>query len=231
MKFSIFNPSKKRPDDMLPDGWQFYSRPNNLELPGTIFRIDRDGKRFIVDHLRPQTSSSPEPGGSKVESIATKTGVVARLLGLEPLSTDLSAGRTKVLQYEITGPVRVSTSDAQIDKVLTPALKALKYLPKNRYYVVREVRSATALRFTLTSEQIGELGAKAAVMTGVQAGITFSEKNAGTYELTQAFPERLGVMFLPDEILPARAGLSRGPATLGRQPVTRVLDWSEADAT
>jgi hypothetical protein len=228
MKFPFFKTKPKPPDAVLPTGWQFYSRPNNLEPPGTIFRIRNDGTRFIVKRLDPKIDTSPEPGAAKIESIESKMGVVARLLGLESLSTDVSAGITRVLRYEISKPFRLSTTDEAMDLVLKPALHELAFKPGYRYYIIREMRSAAALRFTLSKEDVGDLGVKATLVPGINAGVSFSEKAAGTYELSQTFPQRLGVMFLPDEIVPVRAALAGDRAELGRVPVQEVLDWVES---
>ena len=229
MAFSLFRKAQKRPDNMLPDGWQFYSRPTNLEPPGTIFRIDPEGKRFIVDRLKPVVDTGPEPGASKVESIEAKAGVLARLVGLQPLNANVSAGAAKILEYEIREPVRESTTDVQMDAVLKPYLAKMEFRPNQRYYIIRDARSATAMKYQLSNEQLGEIGGEATVNAVVDANVKLSAKREGRYELAQAFPERLGVMFLPEEIAPVRAGLGAGAAELGRVPVKRALEWVEPE--
>lgn len=229
MPFSFLRNKRKRPDDMLPVGWQFYSRPTNLEPPGTVFRIDNEGRRFIVERLKPTIERGPEPGAAKVQSIETKIGVLARLLGLKSAGADIHAGSAKTLQFEIAGPVRESTSDVEIDRVLKPFLGTMEFRANNRYYVVRETRSATAMKFILSDEQLGQIGGKAAIAVIGEMGLTLSARSVGISELTHAFPERLGVMFLPDEIAPVRAGLAAGETELGRIPLGSVLDWVEPD--
>jgi len=225
-----FTRKQKRPDNMLPAGWQFYSRPNNLEQPGTIFRIDSEGKRFIVERLKPEVERGPEPGASKTESIEAKVGVLARFIGIEAASADVSGSTSRTLEFQLTSPVRESTTDLHMDAVLKPFLAHMELRPKNRYFVVREVRTATEMKFRLTDGQLGEIGGKAAMTPAITAGAKLSAKSGGVSELTQAFPERLGVMFLPEEIAPLSSGLGgRGGVTeLGRVPVTAALDWVDA---
>jgi hypothetical protein len=229
MAFS-FRRQQKRPDNMLPPGWQFYSRPTNLEGPGTVFRIDKDGTRFIVGRLAPVTDSGPEPGMSKVESIEMKIGIMARLLGLEAWNADVSGSKVKTLEFELTRPVRESTTDQNMDAVLKPFVAGMEFRPKNRYFVVREVRSAEAMKYRLSNDQLGELGGKAAVSAVLTVGTTLSAKSADVYDLAQTFPERLGVMFLPEEIVPATSALGgrETETELGRVPVERTLDWVES---
>ena len=81
MGFSLFRKVQKRPDNMLPDGWQFYSRPTNLAPPGTIFRIDPEGRRFIVDRLKPVVDSGAEPGIAWARAACCTASASARKIG------------------------------------------------------------------------------------------------------------------------------------------------------
>jgi hypothetical protein len=135
-----------------------------------------------------------------------------------------------MLEFEIIEPERQSTTDLNIDAVLKPFFRAMEFRQNNQYYVIREARSATAMTYRLTSAQFGELGGKAAVTAAVELGMKLEAKGEGVYELLQKFPERLAVMFLPEELAPVRAGLGAGVTELGRVPVTSVLEWIDAAA-
>lgn len=226
MAFSLFSNKQKRPDDMLPAGWQFYSRPTNLEPPGTVFRIDSNNTRYIVDRLQPKVDEGAEPGAAKTQSIETKIGMLGRLFGVQA-GANIGGGAAKAVQFEITEPVRVSTSDTEIDKVLKPFLATMEFRPKNRYYLIRETRTATAMKFLLSDEQLAEIGGEGVIAAAGQASVKLGAQAKGYAELTQAFPERLGVMFLPEEIAPVSAGLAARGTELGRIPVTSVLEWEE----
>ena len=229
MAFSLFGSRRKRPDDFLPPGWQFYSRPTNLEPPGTVFRIDHEGRRFIVANLRPTIARGGEPGASKVERMETKAGFVARLLGLQPLGAHAGGGTARAFRFQIVDPVRESTSDEEMDKVLGPWLESMAFRKQNRYFVIRESRSASAMTFLLSDEEVGAIGGKLAIVAAAEGGLTLAARSTETSEITQAFPERLGVMFLAEEIAPVVAALAGGEAALGRVAVSAVLDWVEAE--
>lgn len=228
MAFSLFRNKGKRPDDLLPAGWHFYSRPTNLEPPGTIFRIDSEGRRFIVERLMPKIDRGPEPGVVKVQSIRAKFGMVARLFGLELPGLKVGSASISVLQFELTDPERASTNDAEMNRVMTPFLKAMEFRSNNRYYIIRESRSATAMKFVLADDQLAQVGGRAAVASkGVD--ISISASKSGVMDLSKKFPQRLGVMFLPEEITQVRAGLAAGDAQLGRISVNYTLNWVEPD--
>jgi hypothetical protein len=177
--------------------------------------------------LNPHIDKGTEPGASKVERVEAKTGVLARLVGLEPMTANVSAGKARIVEFEITEPVRESTTDVQIDKVLKPFLARMQFRPDHRYYVIREARYATAMKYRLSDEQLGEIGGQARVSAVVEAGVILSAKSGGTYDLSHVFPERLGVMFLPEELAAVSAGLAAGESKLGRVPVRVPLDWVE----
>lgn len=229
MGFSIFRKKPKRPDNMLPSGWQFYTRPNNSEPPGAIFRIDSHGTKYRVHQLKPKIDISHEPGASKIEKIDTKIGILARILGLEQISAKLSGGKVRILEFEIVEPVRYSTTDVEIDKVLKPYLTKMEFKKKNTYYIIRESRSATNMKYRLSDDQFGEIGGNAKLTDTAKAGLKISAKSEGINEICQDFPERLGVMFLPEEIAPVRQSLAAGEIELGRVPVKKVLEWTEPD--
>src|SRR5437870_4068400 len=86
--------SAPSPPPLLSAGWQFYSRPTELEPPGTIFRIDRSKRRYMVDTLKVPTERGDEAVGRREESVQAEMGMVARLLGLGP-RVDIDAEHTE----------------------------------------------------------------------------------------------------------------------------------------
>jgi esterase/lipase superfamily enzyme len=229
MAFSLIRPRQNRPDDMLPAGWQLYSRPTNLEPPGTVFRIDAQGRRSIVERLKPAIDRWPEPGTARTQSIETTISALARLLGIESPRPAIPRGGTRVLRFEIANSMRESTGDAEISEALKPVLENMEFRAKNRYFLVREVRAASAITFLLSDEEMEELGGDTAIVAMGKAGVTISAREAGVSEVTKTFAERLGVMFLPEEIALVRAGLAAEEAALGSIPVNSTLDWVDPD--
>jgi esterase/lipase superfamily enzyme len=229
MAFTLFGKKGRQPDDLLPPGWQFYSRPTSLEPPGTVFRIDPDGRRFIVTQLTPAVLRGPEPGASRIERIETRMSVLARLFGLQPMGVRLAAGTVKTLRFQIIEPVRTSTTDAVMDDVLRPFVAAMEFRKGNRYFVIRETRSATAMIYFLSKEEIGEVGGEAAIIAAGEGDVTLGVGSADLSEVTQSFPERLDVMFLADEIRPVVANLGAGEDALGRAAVAAPFDWVDPE--
>jgi hypothetical protein len=217
------------PAGALPPGWQFYSNPTTLEAPGTVFRIDPDRRRYIVDSLNVVIQSGEEAVGSVEESVAASTNMVARFIGLPNIESSMGAQKTEHFAYEITNPVMEVISDVELEKSLPSFLKALDFRRGNRYFVIRQARKASAMRYRLTRGQIDNFGGEASVGKQLTAqGKVFSSDSSGKYTLEQDFKTPMRVVFLPEEIKPLTAGLAAEKPQLGLVPVKEPLRWEDA---
>lgn len=216
---------------LLP-GWQFYSNPTSTDPPGTVFRIDPEGRRYIVDTLTVATQSGDEAAGTVEEAVNANVGMVARLVGLGDTEASLSAQKTERFEYGISDPVREYVSDAELGKVLPAFLDALDYRKGHRYFVIRETRKASAMRYSLTQQQVNDFGGKASVSEKLSAeSKLFSSDSSGRYTLKQTFKMPMRVMFLPEEIRAVGAGLAAEAPQLGLLPVKEALHWEDAPQT
>lgn len=228
MPFRVVRDRASRAEELLPQGWQLFARPTNLEPPGTIFRIDSNGARYIVQRLEVTITTGAEPGEVFQRSIETRLSLVARLLGLVP-GMEASARRTEAIAFEIGHPVRQSTTDVDIERALAPVLADFPFKAGNRYFIIRETRTATSMRYRLTQGQALALGADGLPVGAGAISASVEASTDGFTSIEQTFPEPLAVMFLPEEITPVRSGLADDVASLGRVAVRAPLEWGEPD--
>lgn len=215
---------------LLDPGWQFYSRPTELEPPGTIFRIDAERRRYIVDTVPVQTQVGAEAFGRHEESVDASLGVVARFFGVKGVNAKLGGTKTERLVFELDEVAREVADDADLDAALAPVLGALQYRADNRYFVIRECRKAKRISHHLTRGQVTDLGGEVSVAEQTKLeGTLFREKDDGDYVLEKSFEQPLRVMFLPEEIEPATAGRTKAMPGLRRVPVQEPLHWEEAE--
>lgn len=226
MPFSLFGRNTIKPE-ILEEGWQLYAKPTTLEPVGTLFRIDDAGRRFMVDQVVVETQEGAEAVAKVKQQVQANLGFFARFLGLDSFSATLGGKDTETMEFEIVNPLRQTTFDAAMDKAMTPVVASLKYRADNRYYVIRETRSATAMTYRLTQAQLGEIGGDMSLAVALGASAKISAGQGGLYEISQTFPDRMRVMFLAEEIAPVKAGLSGSQPMLGRIPVRHPLVWSE----
>ena len=227
MPISLFGKDKRKPAEILEEGWLLYAKPTTLEPVGTLFRIDDEGLRFMVDQIAVEVQVGAEAVAKVQQRVQANIGFFARFLGLDNYSGKISAKNSETLEFEIIDPERQSTFDAAMDRALDPILKDLKYRADNRYYVIRETRSATAMVYRLTQDQLGEIGGKASISVALHASATVKAEQGGLYEINQTFPERMRVMFLAEEIAPVKSGLAGDQPVLGRLPVRHPLVWTD----
>lgn len=227
-----FNFFRRRKDERsmssnpLPEGWQFYDKPTTLEPPGTVFRIDRDNKRYIVDHLKIGSRKGEEAFGRIQRSIVAKASIIASFLGLTNLSLSGEAGKNEQVVFEMQNLMREYLTDMDIDPVIKPFLEELDYRVKNKYYIIRDATSANEIDFQLSNNQVFSLGGEASLNEAISVkGEIVSAKKGGLYILQQKFDKPMRIMFLPEEIKPISAGLGGKGPELGLVPVKGVLDW------
>jgi hypothetical protein len=227
MPISLFGGKKRKPASLIEEGWQLYAKPTTLEPVGTLFRIDDEGRRFMVDQIAVDTEQGAEAGSKLIQQVRANIGFFARFLGLDSYGGKLAGENVETLEFEIVEPIRQVAFDAAMDRALEPVLATLKYRADNQYYVIRETRSVKAMTYRLTRAQLGEIGGEASLAIALGAGAKIGAGREGLFEISQTFPERMRVMFLAEEIAPVKAGLAGEPPILGRMPVRHPLVWTE----
>lgn len=227
MGFFFGKKKGESPTPGLETGWQFYSKPTSTDPPGTIFRIDPHGVRYAVDKLDVKIENSVEGGGKTVHSGKTSVSIFARFLDATLIGAEAKGDKTNKLEFEINEPQLERTTDVEIKKVIDPYLVTFNFKQGNRYFIIREARSASSMTYRITEGQLVELGGKGTITADIGAGATVGNQKDGLQEIHQKFPERMRVMFLPEEIAPIGANLGTAGPKLGLLPVRETLEWRE----
>ena len=221
---------KKKPQkqscQILQTGWQFYHRPTTLEPIGTVFRIDPNRRRFIVDKLDVESRRGKEVSEYLEDQIELGAGILARLVGVGP-EADTNAKIAEKIIFSLIEPEREVTTDRALDDVLQPFLQSLNYRIDNRYFLIRECRWAKAMIYRLSKERIIALGGEATVNEALKVKGKLNAVREGFFEINCTFEEAMQVMFLPEEVQPISAGLGSGVPELGLVPVNEPLVWEE----
>jgi len=212
---------------LLGAGWQFYSRPTELEPPGTVFRIDSGKRRFMVDTLEVATQKGEEAVGRRRESVDANMGIVARFFGLGP-KLEVDAEHTETFAFELKRASRQFVEDADLDAVLDPWLKQHELRPGSRYFVIRDTISGNEITFHLDRRQVDNFGGEGSLTEAAKLeGNLHTSTSKSDYLLQQTFDMPMRIMFLPEELRPLTRGLAE-ETVIGRRPVTKQLYWEEA---
>jgi len=228
IRFSgLKNNELKKPAQILESGWQFYSKPTTLEPPGTVFRIDQSGRKYIVGELELIPIEGKEVIGTTEQVIEAEISVVAKILGKTNPDLKSTGRKIEKLRFEMIGAVREITTDNVIDDVLNNFKKKVRYRKDDRYFVIREARSAKELTYTLTENVVHELGGEGSFKEIADVKGNFFHKEGDAYILEQKFSTPMRVMFLPEEILMVGLSLSGETPEFETVPVKEVLIWTE----
>jgi hypothetical protein len=218
------------PSEILEAGWQFTPKPTarGHEPPGTIFRIDRQKRRYLVERLNVPVNTAREAFGKSEVVIETRMSILAGFLGLSLIRPGGSSRFTQKLNLQLTDPIRETTADVDIDPALDEFKPRLRYRADNRYFVIRAARLASGMIYLLSREQkdiIEGLSEQEAMKLKVQS----VRRQKNSYHLQQNFPEIMQVMFLAEEIGPIRTEFVGRQPELGVFPVTEILEFDDGE--
>ena len=122
---TLIDPRASAPAAGPERGWQFYARPTSLEPPGTIFRIDNQGLRFLVTEIKPQITMGTEAFGTQSVAVRTNARILARFVGGR---TEAMAGqqgeRLETLEFEMFDVQKEATTDMAILELLAVSGRA-----------------------------------------------------------------------------------------------------------
>jgi hypothetical protein len=212
----------------LPPGWQFYSNPTTLEPPGTVFRIDEQGRRYVVNILKVAPVSGSEAVGKLDRIIEVDATSLVRFWGVVGKLTSSGSGTyTDKLKFSMDDTVREVTTDVAIEDVIRNFAKKIAYKKNNRYFVIREAMSAKNIDYTLSEGILARVGGEGSLKAMLSGRGNVSLKKGKEYTLEQKFTQRMRVLFLPEEIVPAPRFLSGEGPFFETQPVKEILKWED----
>jgi len=183
---------------VLPAGWQFTDRPTTLDVPGTVFRLDRDGVRHGVTTIRDvQILRGLEEDFRRQLKANASVGVVAQFIGV---SLSVAAKKIESFVFELAGITHEYTEDKDVDSRVGPALADISIRPHERYFIVREALQATGMTYLLSEQQVADFGGTAEIQRLTAKGDLVKIEQSGQTELQKTFTQSMRVMFLAEEL-------------------------------
>jgi hypothetical protein len=224
----LLDGKRKVAKQVLDPGWQFYSKPTTMEPPGSLFRIDAEGVRYQVGRMEVELQTGKEVMGRVQRRTEVDSRVLAGITGLRRGVQAEGTGRaTESIQFEMIDTQREVLTDLAIDALLTQFKRTVTPRKGNRYFVIREARSASEMRYTISEESASRMGGDVALTRSLKAEGHAFVKTGSEYNIEQKFQERMRVMFLPEEIVISGASLSGLPPEFEVVPVRWTLTWKE----
>jgi len=217
----------KPPIDILSAGWQFYDNPTTLDAPGTIFRIDSNKKKFTVHIYNLPIITGDEVYAERTESVKTKSGIFAKFIGLKNIpDIGFGTGSNKSIAFSIKDVKREVTTDQAVNNILKDLWSKIEYKTDNRYYIIRETKSATQIKFIVNNDILADFGGEKSFTKYISGRVDLKYEKKGDLILNQELPKRMRVLYLVDEIL-IQPSLSGKPPEATLVPVNDVLVWTD----
>jgi hypothetical protein len=215
-----------QPPELYPE-FQMFPSARTFDPPGSIFRVNRDGVRFDVADISSEIKSAKGE-----EDIPDQTGrrrvegnVIANLLKGNT-SSALSAAGTYDVSLKLSGVVRETTSDLNLDKALSLALKQVALRSDNRYYVIRETIAVREVDFELSTTDLKSVSAKIGTKPAGDDKVDIRQQGSTSTTLVGHYDRPYRLFYKVEEVQFTSSGLS-GDLEISRQPVTARLDWHE----
>lgn len=184
------------------EGFEAFATPRTFDGPGTIYRIDPDGKRFLVATIKLKTSGGAEvvPKYSSTRDLSLNQllesiGANAAALPAKATSELSSKSSTTI---EATKAFRAISSDDDVTAALSAWATSAKPRPGSTYYLVRETISTNSLSYKVNRSWLANLALDIQALK--VAGYKGEGKTAGedTLELNTQFEQMMNVWYKAD---------------------------------
>jgi hypothetical protein len=171
----------------LPNGFSCPVIPTGLSPPGTVYRETPEGTVFTVyvpnpaPPLRSSSFGNITSSGQK----EVKASLVAKLIKL-PVSANASADTKYTVTQNYTGTVFLDTTDSDVQPIIDKAKQLSPPMANDKYYIVREVMSATGIEYAFNKDISDSFGATIPVKV-VQVNPNASYTNTGKFSYNVTF--------------------------------------------
>jgi hypothetical protein len=215
-----------RPAELFPD-FQMFPSARTFDPPGSIFRINHDGIRYDVADISSEVATT---GG--FEDIPDQTGrrrVDGNFLGgllNDRASGSVSASGSYIVSLKVSGAVRESTSDLNLDRALALALKEVSLRTDNRYFIIRETIAVRQVDYELATADLESVAAKVGVTPASNSKVALKQLDSGSSALIGRYETPYRLFYKVEQIQFNSNGLN-GDLKLSREPVRKVLDWRD----
>jgi hypothetical protein len=196
------------------EGFDSFATPRSFDGPGTIYRIDNDGKRFLVTTIQLKSSGGEEQISKYTSTRELSLSNVLETIGVKAdalpaaVKAELSAKSNVTVDATKASRLRVADEDREA-AVAAWAAKA-KPAPGSVYYLIRETVGTKSLKYTVGRGWLASLGLDVkALNTAGYKGEAKAAANDGL-ELDAQFDQPLYVWYKAEKLV-LNSALGAGP--------------------
>lgn len=196
-------------------GWSLFPYPRENYGPGTIVRVDANGIGHRVTSLpRSNVSNRDESITSPMRRSASFDRLARLIVGDDPSRRELATRQREdasvvtfdvelepAVRYERIEPAKGETFESRLASLFNS--REFSPYDGDAYYIVRETRSARAVRISIPEESVRRNGGRAALVreTGISDSAIFERTEDKSLHVDLRYDRPRQVLFRADRIL------------------------------
>jgi len=215
------------------DGFVPFALPTTADAPGTIFRIDKEGKRFIVGditvHIHLASVAIPEYKKEMKYNIGFVCSILKKIGLIKGPALDASLSGESALAIKVEGAIKEYTTDNEVYKALKDAVSKLTFSEGNKYYIIRETVSAEKVTYTFDNVVVAQGGGSASIAEAAKGKANVAWRSGDGYILDAKFTTPHRILYKAEEIIKPSGGLGGGEGSYQLINVREPLNWIDTD--
>jgi len=215
------------------EGFVPYPFATTGDAPGTIFRIDAQGRRFIatapLSSVKVYKDAVESPRYSQKRQFKVSLLIsFLQSLGLAGSPRgQLSADLQREMTLEVRNATREYTIDDEVETALRAKLKTLVRKEGSTYYVVRETIASKTVNYGVSSDVVAEVGGEAALSKAAAGKAGLKVASGSGTKLEREFAKPMRVFYKAERVAFATGAFGGRSGQFQRVPVTEMLTWTE----
>ncbi|MEH0166730.1 hypothetical protein [Roseateles microcysteis] len=212
------------------EGFEAFATPRTFDGPGTVYRIDSDGKRFpvaeIVFRVRSGEEAIPKYKSRRDLSLNQFLEALGASAEAMPASVKVNLSNVRSANIEATTGQRQYVQDNDVEPTLLAWADKTDPKAENEYYLIREVIATPALTYKVDKQWLVSLTVDVKALKA--AGYKGEAKDDGvdSLEMDRRFDKPMNVWYKAERISFRRA-MGAGPGspkyTVDRKTLKGVL--------
>ncbi|CAM4111653.1 hypothetical protein [Pseudoalteromonas byunsanensis] len=225
--FSCTNTPQPPVGILSSEGFAAFTTPRSFDNPGTVYRINENGKRFKVTEIQVPIENGMEEL-PKLSSLQTMSlGQLLQSIGASSdklsASIKLNLSRTKSILLEANTGKRFTTRDDDVDNAFIAWAATAKPKDNSRYFIIRETVATKQLNYKVQSDWLNELklDTDALELAGYEGNASVNGQDI--LEMNREFSDYRNVWYKAEEVTLNKV-LGAGPSQyeVNRTPVSSI---------
>ncbi len=190
--FSISLFAQSLPPNAILKDFRPFDTPRTNGRPGEVYRIDKKGRRFIVEDVRAIKAKTSEEGNLVGRMYFTSNELLTLL--------NLEFDRIKIIPVEVSidQALREYNEQSMVDKVLyeNGKIRDLVVDENSKYFIIRETISTKKITFRFSPDIVKRIKKGALALKEIKS----SEELDFPYEIQKKFKKPKRIFYLDQQI-------------------------------